>query len=140
MKPNAKFVVQTYSRLLNWTSLPLSLSLKLVPRTSFLFPSKQILGSRLSKIVLFQLTGKGELLGRLEFSPRKLKVASVMYCYNPGQNFLGDLPFFTCFCMEFAANRQYTLKNTALTGFIPTAPAPPPNKVGVLNLCKIGKR
>ena len=26
MKPNAKFVVQTYSRLLNWTSLPLSLT------------------------------------------------------------------------------------------------------------------
>ena len=26
MKPNTKFVVQTYSRLLNWTSLPLSLT------------------------------------------------------------------------------------------------------------------
>ena len=93
MKPNAKFVVQTYSRLLNWTSLPLSLSLKLVPRTSFLFPSKQILGSRLSKIVLFQLTGKGELLERHETSPRKPKVASDMYCHNPGQKVLGPSPF-----------------------------------------------
>ena len=82
MKPNAKFVVQTYNRLLNWTSLP-PLSLKLVPRTTFLFPSKQILGSRLSKIVLFQLTGKGELSGRLESTPRKPIVTSYMYCYNP---------------------------------------------------------
>ena len=37
--------------------------------------------------------------------------------YNPGQKGLGHFPFFTCFCMEFAANLQYTLMNTALTRF-----------------------
>ena len=37
MKPNAKFVVQTYSRLLNWTSLPLSLSLTQT-RSQDIFP------------------------------------------------------------------------------------------------------
>ena len=31
------------------------------------------------------------------------------------------LPFFTCFCMEFAANSQYTLLNTALKRFLPPA-------------------
>ena len=47
---------------------------------------------------------------------------------NPGRNVLGHLPFFTWFCMEFAANLQYTLINTALTRFFPT----PLNKVEVL--------
>ena len=46
------------------------------------------------------------------------------------------LPLFTCFCMEFAANLQYTLINTGLTRFFPHPP-PPPNKVEVLNVCKI---
>jgi len=39
--------------------------------------------------------------------------------YNPGQKVLGHLPFFTWFCMEFAANLRYTLINTALTRFFP---------------------
>ena len=34
------------------------------------------------------------------------------------------LPLFTCFCMEFAANLQYTLINTGLTRFFPHPPPP----------------
>ena len=37
----------------------------------------------------------------------------------PGQNVYGHLPFCTCFRMEFAANRQCTLINTALLRFLP---------------------
>ena len=59
--------------------------------------------------------------------------------YNPGQKVLGHLTFFTCFCMEFAANLQYTLLNTALTRFSPPH-HPLPNKVEVLNVCKICKK
>ena len=59
--------------------------------------------------------------------------------YNPGQKGLGHFPFFTCFCMEFAANLQYTLINTALTRFFlhPTPLPPRLNNVEVLNGCKI---
>ena len=48
--------------------------------------------------------------------------------YNPGQKVLGHLPFFTWFCMEFAANLRCTLINTALTRFLPHPP-PPQNKL-----------
>ena len=57
--------------------------------------------------------------------------------YNPGQKVLGHLPFFTWFCMEFAANLRYTLINTALTRF---SPHPPLNKVEVHKVYKICKR
>ena len=63
----------------------------------------------------------------------------LLFCiYNPGQNVLGHLPFFTWFCMEFAANLRYTLINTALTRFSPTPP--PLNKVEVHKVYKICKR
>ena len=53
-------------------------------------------------------------------------VCSQSLSYNPGQKGLGHFPFCTCLCMEFAANLQYTLINTALTRFFlhPT-PLPP---------------
>ena len=54
-----------------------------------------------------------------------LKVKSVLQLkhystYNPGRKVLGHPPFSTCFYMEFAANLQYTLINTALTRFLPS--------------------
>ena len=48
----------------------------------------------------------------------------VSLIYNPGQKFLGQFPFFTCFCVEFAASLRYTFMNvnTALTRFLPHPP------------------
>ena len=43
-------------------------------------------------------------------------------CYNPGPKVLGHLPFFTWFCVEFAANLRYTLINMASTRFFPHPP------------------
>ena len=54
------------------------------------------------------------------------------------KRFWDTYPFFTCFCMEFAANLRYTFVNTALTRILP--PPSPMNKVGDLNVCKICKR
>ena len=52
----------------------------------------------------------------------KIKLRLNFLTYNPGQKVLGHLPFFTWLCMEFAANLQYTLINTALTRFFPHPP------------------
>ena len=61
--------------------------------------------------------------------------------YSPGQKVLGHLPFFTWFCMEFAANLQCILINMALTRFSPThfTKIPPLNKVEVHKVYKICK-
>ena len=59
------------------------------------------------------------------------------------RKFLGHFSFFTCFCTEFAAYRQYKLLNTALQWFLPhpTPPRPTPLiKIELLELCKIGER
>ena len=53
------------------------------------------------------------------------------------KRFWDTYPFFTCFCMEFAANLRYTLVNTALTRIPPPSPT---NKIEDLNVCKICKR
>ena len=58
-------------------------------------------------------------------------------CYNPGPKVLGHLPFFTWFCVEFAANLRYTLINMASTRFFPH---PPLNKVEAHKVYKICKR
>ena len=62
-------------------------------------------------------------LGALTLSNRRLRELRPLN-YNPDQKVLGHLPFFTWFCMEFAANLRYTLINMALTGFFPHSPTP----------------
>ena len=55
-----------------------------------------------------------------------MKVCKTNLNYNLGLKVLGHFPFFTCFCMEFVANWQYTLINMALPRFCSPTPSPPP--------------